>query len=123
MVGIGGAVTFTLPILLISMMVAGSVLLCVVVAGVAVLAVVLHHEQRKLQHLAGYAEQLKRLSADVAVLRKNHLALDELVSQWMSRSAVRAKRAKKEKAGEEEEGLGDLPDDVLFPTLIGRSDG
>jgi len=103
------------------MMVAGSVLLLVVTGVTCILAVVLVRENRKLQNLAQYGEVLKRFSADLAALRKQHLALDELVSQWMSRSAVRAKRARKEERSEEEEA-GNEPEGIFFPSLVKNAD-
>lgn len=78
------------------------VLLSVVLA-LGLLAVLLMRENKKLQNAGVFAAQLSALHANLVNLRKEHIALDELVSAWMNRQANRSKRAMK-KNSESEEG-------------------
>jgi len=81
------------------------------------LTVVLLRESRKLDGAADLSKKIAATAADIAALRKEHNALDELVLQKMNRIATTRKRdAKKE---EEEESSGPkLPLDLEFPSLV-----
>ena len=102
-------------ILIILTMAFGSVLLVVVAGATAVLAVVNNRQANRLQRVESYHDSIKRISADLAALRKEHLALDELVSVWMNRNATRSKREKKEKEREEEPSTVDNAG-LFFPS-------
>ena len=81
-----------------------SVVLIVVMVVQAVLATLLYQQAKRLTAAQNVHERINAVSSALVALRKEHLALDELVSQWMARSATRAKRErKKEREADEEE--------------------
>lgn len=91
-----------------------AVLLCVAIVEVAVLVLMIR-EVRKAERVSAYHAALQSLRGDVAALRKEHVALDEIVSAWMNRVATRAKRAKRQEQEEEEQPA--LPADLFFPGM------
>lgn len=90
-----------------------------VVAGVqTVLFSLIKREWSKLDGTAEVQKKYASIAADLAVLKKSHEALDEIVLHKLNRIATTSKRDAKKKA-EEEEAEFNWPTDLEFPSRTG----
>jgi biopolymer transport protein ExbB/TolQ len=101
-------------ILIISMTVFAWGVLLVVMAAQAFLAILLVRENRRLVQGKPVYESLASLNASFIALRKEHLALDELVTSYQARQAVRVKRARKEERERDEENPSPIDEQGIF---------
>ena len=93
-------------------------LLLVVGAVQAVLLAVIKREWLKLDGAAEVQKKFASIAAEVAVLKKSHDALDELVLTKMNRIATTSKRDKKKAEEEEAKDEFQWPSDLEFPSRM-----
>ena len=114
-----GVATLRIGTLLILTTVCAWVLLLAVGAVQALLFALIKREWLKLDGAAELQKKYASIAGDLAVLRKSHEALDELVLTKMNRIATTAKREKKKADSEaSEEAEFQWPADVEFPSRM-----
>src|SRR5262245_53610937 len=96
----------------------GSLVVLAVALALGVMAAVLIRENKKLLSAGAEHQRLAVIASAVANLRKEHVALTELVESYMARQAVRSRRAKKKGEEEPEEDQPVSGEPLWFPSQM-----
>lgn len=91
------------------------------VLGLGVISVVLMRESRKLEALGLPHKRIDVVATELANLRKEHVALEDIVAAQMNRTAVRQKRARDEQKQQRDESTAGVAAGLFFPSESGEA--